>query len=360
MKDVHIIGGGITGCSLAYFLKDRFNVKLYEKTDHLGGLSRTFYSIENIPYQKGFHILHTNHQWIVNIIQRAGIDLQRVFYDVAINPLIDFKYYRFPFNEESISFMPWHWKESVLSDFNKVSGASGSNLKETVENFYGHTIYDIFYKGYIKKLSGISAENIDDSSWFRNQLHAIDEVVNFYKEDSYFPLNTGWNKLFSHLAEGIDINYKSEVSINNFKDNDLVIVTTPPDQFFQAPALPYMGFRFEIDSVTYDDKKPDSIIFPNDVPFLSMTQYGKLFDPKLHVEEKNIIVKDFTEINKGELAYPIITRDNLYKYNNIVNHIKQDCKHIYLCGPLATYKHMSMAESMEDAHRIAGEIKHNE
>jgi UDP-galactopyranose mutase len=360
MKTVHIIGGGITGCSLAYFLKDKYRIILHEKTDHLGGLSRTFYSIENIPYQKGFHILHTNHQWIINIIKRANINLQRVFYDVAINPLIDFKYYRFPFNEESIKSMPWHWKEATLQDFNKVNGASGSNLKETIENFYGSTIYNIFYKGYIQKITGCDAEDINETAWFRKQLHSIDKAVNFYNEDCYFPVNEGWNKLFDYMTQDAEVIYNSEVTIDDFKDDDFLVITTRPDEFFFLSPIPYIGFRFEIDSVSYDERKPDTIIFPNDVPFLSMSQYGKLFSPQLQVGKKNIIVKDFPQLHNGESANPVITKENLHEHNNIINFIKQYHKHTYLCGPLATYKHMSMAESIEDAHRLAGEIKHNE
>ncbi len=360
MKKIHIIGGGITGCFLAYFLKDKYHVTLYEKTDHLGGLSRTFYSIENIPYQKGFHLLHTNYQWILNIINRADIKLQRVCYDVAINPLIDFKYYRFPFNEESINFMPWHWREAALVDIDKINGASGSNLKETIINFYGNTIYEIFYKGYIHKLTGLQADEIDETSWFRRQLHAVDKTVNYYQEDCYFPIDKGWNGLFNYLTNSVNIVYNSKVSSNDFSTNDLIILTTRTDEFFENIPLPFIGMTFEVDSVNYDAKKPDTIFFPNDVPFLSMTQYGKLFNPQNQVEEKNIIVKEFTHLNKAEEAYPIITSNNLNINSNNVKNIKQHYKHTYICGPIATYKHMSMAEAIENAHYVAGEVKHKE
>lgn len=354
MKRIHIVGGGITGCSLAYFLKDKYHIILYERTGQLGGLSRTFYSIENIPYQKGIHVLHTNHQWILNIIQRAGIQLERVFYDVAINPLIDFKYYRFPFNEESISLMPWHWKESVLSDINKLNGAAGQNLKEEIINFYGPTIYQIFYAQLIRKMTGLYAQEIDETAWFRKHLHAIDKVVNYYREDTYFPVNQGWNNLFDYMVKGVEI-VSNDVKSDDIPRDDIVILTGRPDEFFGGN-LNYVGLEVEIDSVMHDSKKPDTIIFPNDVPFYSMTQYGKLFNPRYHVEEKNIIVKEFLKVNVGEPAYPVMTRENIEKYNQLVNQYQN--RHIYYCGPLATYKHMSMAESIEDAHRLAGEIKH--
>ncbi|MEA3451740.1 MAG: hypothetical protein U9Q83_07530, partial [Bacteroidota bacterium] len=277
-------------------------------------------------------------------------------YNVAINPLIDFKYYKFPFNEESINLMPWHWREAAIDDINKVNGATGRNLKELVINFYGSTIYDIFYKNYIKKLTGLEADNIDQVQFFRKNLHAIDKIVNFYNEDCYFPLDEGWNKLFYSLTEGVEVKFNSEVNYNNFNERDLIVLTTRPDIFFNKQAIPYIGVEFDIDSVNYDKNKPDTIIYPNHVPFISMTQYGKLFSPGKQIEEKNMIVKEFMGINKGEDAFPVPMSTNIQCYNNII----EEYKHIYYCGPLAKYTHMSMAEAMENAQQIAAEIKHKE
>lgn len=361
MKTVHIIGGGVSGCSLAYFLKEKFKVKLYEKSSVLGGLSRTFYSIENIPYQKGFHVLHTNKQWIINLVKQSGLNIQRVFYDVAMNPLIDFKYYRFPFNQESVNYMPWHWREAALQDFDKISGTSGKNLEEEVINFYGNTIYQIFFKQYIQKLTGYEARDIDEVSWFRRNLHHIDKKsIPFYKEDCYFPINQGWNKLFDYLTKGenVTIETNSTVSFKDFSEDDILVLTVRPDDFADTRRLEYIGFDFEIDSVKYDENKPDTIIFPNDVPFLSMTQYGKLFSPRLHTEEKNIIVKEFTFINQNETAYPILKSENIKKHQELVKNLKSNYRHIYFVGPIATYKNLSMAESIDMAHKISAEIKH--
>jgi UDP-galactopyranose mutase len=354
MKTIHVIGGGITGCFLAFFLKDKYHIKLYEKTGHLGGLSSTFYSIENIPYQKGFHILHTNQQWILNIIQRAGVNLQRVYYDVGINPLIDFNYYSFPFSDSVIDEMPWHWKEAIKQDISVLTGSAGSNLKEEVINFYGETIYEIFYKGWIEKLTFTNPELIDETSWFRKHLHPIDKNINYYKEDCYFPVEQGWNKLFAHLTKDAEVVYQ-EVSDEDFSQRDEIILTIRPDKFFKEETLKYVGINFEIDSALYNPKKPDTIIYPNDTPFISMSQYGKLFNPENQVDGKNIIVKEYTSINSGEDAYPIITKKNISAYKAYINTIRSG---IHLCGPLAEYRHMSMADSIESAHRLAGELKH--
>lgn len=354
MKNLHIIGGGMTGCFLAYFLKDKYNITIYEKGSQLGGLSRTFYNIENIPYQKGFNLLSTNQQWILNIISKSGLTLSRIHHNIATNPFIDFNNHQFPFTRKSIDYLPWHWKENISADLNKVSGSFASSLKDTVINFYGENLYEIFYKGFIKKLTHLDAENIDNTSWFKHYLMDLDNPT-FYKEDCYFPVG-GWNKLFDYLTQGVDIVFNKEITNKDVPENDIVILTTPIDRFIGNNDLPYIGLTFDIDTVKYLPTHPDTVIYPNDVSFLTISQYGKLYN----TIDKNIIIKETTHLNGGEYAYPVITYDILDKYTSLVNNIIRYYKHIYFCGPLATYKHMSMAEVIEEAHRVAGEIKHAE
>ncbi len=60
---IAIIGSGISGLSAAYFLADKYHIKLYEKNDYLGGHSNTVtvdYDGKKIPVDTGFIVF--NHQ----------------------------------------------------------------------------------------------------------------------------------------------------------------------------------------------------------------------------------------------------------------------------------------------------------
>lgn len=356
MKTLHIIGGGTAGCFLAYFLKDKYHVIIHEKYSQLGGLSRTFYNIENIPYQKIFDVLSTNQQWILNIMSKAGLTLSRVHHNIATNPFLDFNNHKFPFTRESINLLPWHWKENVGADLNKVTGSFASNLRDTIINFYGENLYEIFYKNFIKKLTYLDPENIDNSAWFKRYLTDLDNPI-LYKEDCYFPTDGGWNKLFNYLTLGVDVVFNSKVVNKDIPENDIIVLTAPVDRFVEDDELPYVGLTFDIDAAEYIPSHPDTVIYPNDVSFLTINQYGKLYKA---IDGKNIIVKETTHLNSGEYAYPVITCDILNKYSLKVNYISRYYKSIYFCGSLATYKHMTMAETIEEAHKVAGEIKHVE
>jgi len=359
MKTIHIVGGGVTGCFLAFFLKDKFKVIIYEKGSQLGGLCRTFSSIEGIPYQNGFHVLSTNQQWILDLVAKSGITLHSVDYNVGFNPLLDLKYYDFPLNKDSIKTLPWHWKEAIEQEIVSAKGSFSSNLRDTVISFYGKTIYEIFYDNWIRKITGIDASEVDDVSWFKRYLFPIDKRVTFFPDKTYYPVNQGWNQLFSFLADGVEV-VRETASSSLFNEEDIIILTTPPDRFFDLKSIPYIGFTFEIDSVAYDPQKPDTTIYPNNVHFLAITQCGKLFDSNKQVDGKNIIVKESTHLDDGELAYPVPTLENINSFQSNINFIKAKYKHIYFSGPLASYKHMTMAEAIESAHRTAAEIKHME
>ena len=54
-KKIAIIGGGISGLSVAYLLKEDFNVSLYEKENNLGGHAITIH--ENLELKNNSIIL---------------------------------------------------------------------------------------------------------------------------------------------------------------------------------------------------------------------------------------------------------------------------------------------------------------
>lgn len=67
-SSIAIIGSGISGLSAAYFLADKYRIKLYEKNDYLGGHSNTVtvdYDDKKIPVDTGFIVF--NHQTYPNL-----------------------------------------------------------------------------------------------------------------------------------------------------------------------------------------------------------------------------------------------------------------------------------------------------
>ena len=329
MKKIHIIGGGITGCSLCYFLKNNFSISLYEREPHLGGLIRTYKTIENLLYQKVPSILHTNDKWICDLFSKA-VNLKPIEYNVAIDPLFDFQYYDFPFTDDSIQRLPWHWSEAIKMDLEKAKGQTANNLKQLIVNFYGETVYELFYKNLFKKMYGLDASSLNVVNWFRQHLSS----KRYYNEKYIvFPVNEGYNNLFDFLTDSVDVHLNSEVYYTDFND-DIVIFTG------YLRDVEYAYISFDIDSVySLKENKPDRIYYPNYTPYYSITNYQKLFGG-----EKVVIVKESGE--KEHIAGPIPKK-------SIID-IKEN---IYFAGRQGSYSFMDIADCVKQANKIATEIK---
>lgn len=350
-KQVQIIGGGIAGCALAYFLKNDFDVTLYEKKALLGGLCRTHINIEGFPYQKGIHIFHTNEKWIYDLVS-SFIPLMNVEYKVGVNPLIDFKTYDYPLNSKTIHSMPWHWAESIQLDLTKTTGEHGKDLETLIINFYGENCYNMFYKNYLTKLFKKDPSKIDEVNWFRKNLRSISDSGSYFNNlYECFPINQGYNKLFTKLTNGVKTYFNSEVTYDDISGDGIIILTIDSSVFFNyKKKLQYRTMSFDIDSGSYVKDSYDTVIYPNHVPFISMNQFGKFFD----TYNKNIIVKEYPD---GEdKICPIPTKSN-YK---LLSKIKLDHPDIYFAGRIGSYQFLDMGDCVLQASRIAAEIKHKE
>ena len=85
-KKIAIIGGGISGLSVAYLLKEDFNVSLYEKENNLGGHAITIHenlelknnSIKKIFFDIGFLVYNEkNYPNFTKLINQIGVDTEK-------------------------------------------------------------------------------------------------------------------------------------------------------------------------------------------------------------------------------------------------------------------------------------------
>lgn len=346
MKKIHIIGGGITGCSLSYFLKDNFSISLYEKESVLGGLIHTHKTLENLLYQNIPSILHTNEKWICDLFSKA-IDLKPINFKVAINPLFDFQYYDFPLTEDSINRLPWHWSEAIKMELEHVNGETANNLKQLIINFYGETTYNILYKEYFKKIYNYNGDKLDVVNWFRKHLYPVHENRNYYNEKYVvFPINEGYNNLFSFLTNEAVVYLNEEKKYSDFDADDIIILTGRIDHFFDEE-LEYSNISFDIDSVySIDENKPDRMYFPNHTPYYSITNYQKFFR-----DEKSVIVKEYND--EEYTAGPIPRRKNF----ELASKIKRKYNNVYFAGRQGSYDFLDIDDCVKQATKIATDIK---
>lgn len=354
-KRVYIVGAGITGCTLAHFLKEDFEVILYEKTFEIGGLLKTRSNLEGLKYQTGSQILHTNEEWIFNLFKDHLSSLQQIDFTVGIDPLFDFRYYDFPFTKSAIEYLPWHWSEAIQLDLENVKGQTAPNIAKLIQNFYGQTAYDIFYKDLFRKFLLKDPYHIKDIKWVKRRfLRPITNEEKYYNEKFVaFPINDGYNDLIHAFTEDINVEVNKTMTLNNISQDGIIILTTRPDEFFGNNShLEYVHVEFDIDSAIYTKNKPDMVFYPNYTPFVCINQFGKLFD-----NEKNIVTKIYHSLSDGTPIYPIHTTQNKTIYERLYKAFSEE---IYFAGPKASYKFMDIANCISSAAQVAATIKHKE
>ena len=66
MEKIAIIGAGVSGLSTAHFLKDRIDVKVFEKEHYPGGLIRCQCSEGSLFHTCGGHVFNSKRQDVLN------------------------------------------------------------------------------------------------------------------------------------------------------------------------------------------------------------------------------------------------------------------------------------------------------
>jgi len=350
---VYIVGAGVTGCSLAHFLKDEYEVILYEKSHEIGGLLKTRSNLEGLKYQTGSQILHTNEEWIFKLFQKYLKSTQTIDFKVGIDPLFDFRYYTFPLTTSSLDYLPWHWSEAIQLDLESVRGHTAPNVAKLLQNFYGQTAYDIFYKELFRKFFQKDPYHIKDIKWVKKQfLRPIKDEENYFNDKFIaFPVNEGYNDLFSEFTEGVNVEVNENMTYENIPKDGIIILTTRPDEFFGGHTkLEYVHTEFDIDSAIHTPNKPDMMYYANYTPFVCINQFGKQFP-----SNKNIVSKVYHSMSDGVPSYPVHTTQNIQTYKKLYEAFSRD---IHFVGPKATYTFMDITDCVSASAQIAAEIKH--
>ena len=288
MPKALVLGGGVAGCSAAYFLSNKgYEVDIVNEHQQFGGLARTEYYAGH-PYEFGPHIwfwpggLEDPINKVINELTNGEL----YFIDRKLFSYIesDRRTYRYPIHFEDIEDMPE--KNSILEELrsnrtpdNKLIPENlpvigQSKFSEYFTAAIGKTLYTKFMSNYTAKMWNIAGENLETSMvWadrFNNeysktakeqqwiydpikfQNHTLGQGISFqvYPKNGW---NVVWDRMVSQSQKFIDRITQIKISNNfgvictemglEFKtvDYDLVVNTLDLDVFFGDKNLPYTG-----------------------------------------------------------------------------------------------------------------------
>ena len=238
MQKIAIIGAGVSGLSAAHFLKDKYEVTVFEKEDRPGGLIKCRRVKGSLFHTCGGHVFNSKRQdvldWFWSKFMRdeefSKADRNScVFMDKGDSSLehIDIPY---PIENHMYLFDETIQK-SFYKDLDEIDSVKGVNAKftdyDSFGNFlrwrFGKTLYDLYFEPYNKKVWRRDLNSVP-MSWMEGKLpmpttqemrennaNKVEEKAFVHSSFWYEKVN-GSQFLADKLAEGLDIKYNTDIT----------------------------------------------------------------------------------------------------------------------------------------------------
>ena len=233
MKRIAIIGAGVSGLSVAHFLKERHQVTIFEKDGVPGGLIKCRRVDGNLFHTCGGHVFNSKRQdvldwfWSKFVREEEFTKADRnscVFMDGAP------KVVPYPI-ENHIYLFERSLQESFYQDLEEIDKTKGLDAKFTdYDSFgdflrwrFGKTLYDLYFEPYNKKVWRRDLTTVP-MSWMEGKLpmpttqEMRDNNANRVEEKSFvhstfwYEKMNGSQYIANKLAENLDIRYNSDIT----------------------------------------------------------------------------------------------------------------------------------------------------
>jgi protoporphyrinogen oxidase len=299
-----ILGGGLAGVSLAYFLQDCeeiSEIEIIEKDDVLGGICRSFEATNKIKYDVGPHIIFSKDKEILDFMNQLLLDNENLEQHRRSNRIIHKEeFVQYPF-ENDLSKLPSDDIEKCVNGFlnNPYENYEAKNMLHFFLKTFGEGITNIYLRPYNEKIWKFDPSFMDTQMVDRIPKppkediikSANGETIDGYTHQLYFtyPKEGGIQSLFDALVSKLDKKVKITLSqevktisnqINNYivqctskkVESDKIVSTVPvnilantynnieKDILESANSLKYNSIIIAIANINYD-KAGDNFAF---------------------------------------------------------------------------------------------------
>lgn len=376
-----IIGGGITGASIARILAEKgHKIILHERCNSVGGAMRDHVDCYGIHvHDYGPHTFHTNNHQLINFLTRFE-DWDE--YRLKCGAFINNKYFPTPFNFQVVDYLfnnnmninADNMKRRLKTQYFGKDTVSILQLLESkdsnIKNFAEY-LFENDFKPYTIKQWGLNPRVLNKNIFERVPVRLSYDEGYFNDKYQMIPRHSYslfFNNLLNHM--NIQIVYNSTISdniriineqlfINNNEIECPVVYTGALDEFFnyQYGVLPYRSLEFEWKHINIDSYQPDAVVaYPQEAEITRITEYKKI--PLQNVSGTTIALERSIkyEPRAGHNPYyPVITKDSLKQYKQYKTLADSIVKFFY-CGRLADFQYYNMDQALERAMYMANRI----
>ena len=224
MTKVAIIGAGISGLSAAHFLRDRYEVTLFEREKAPGGLIRCD-TEDGVFHLCGGHVFNSKRQDVLDWFWRF-FDKEKEFVKTERNSVVFLGGLHIPYPiENHVYMMDEETQRSFIRDLIAIAKETDyrpRNFEEFLQHRFGDTLYRLYFKPYNQKVWRRPLDTVP-LSWLEGKLPmpTVEEMIYYnmrHVEERQFVHSTFWYAkrqgsqfIASRLAEGLDIRYGQDV-----------------------------------------------------------------------------------------------------------------------------------------------------
>ena len=344
-----ILGGGLAGCTLAYYLnKKGHNITIIEK-NKIGGMCRTEY-IDGLAYEYGPHIIYTNDIKVKNFFQEFVGYKKNIF---SLGTFVENQFIPYPPQLNYIKTLPSGNK--IIEELSSLPETNYDNFETYLQSTVGNTAYELFFKYFTEKFWNIKAKNLS-SKWaiVRDLRIRENNIPAFNVKYQGYP-ETDYTDLCYKLTKDIRIIYrtiKNFDDISSFINCDFYINTISLDNLFdyEYGKLPYRGFKLRLEVVNREHYLPNDpknnryswIYYPEqDFNYTRVCEYKNI---NLKENEKTLIGIEFP--NDTVSHYPFYTDDSELIFNKYLNKIIQ-YNNLITLGRLGLYTYTTMSNTLK-------------
>ena len=250
MKDILILGAGVTGLSMGQLLNGKSNVTILEKEGQIGGIAKTR-QVNGVTYHTvGGHCFNSKYEdvmsFVFNLLPQKEWHKVKRFSSINLDEYevdypIEYSVHQIYKHDPDLAF-------AITRDFlSSYDDGSYSNLEEWFRKKFGDRLCELYFLPYNTKIWGRNP-NLMSHEWVQDKL-PIPDKKSFFSSlmqpctDSmphsqfYYPGSNNQMSLIEALANGINIICNEPVSrigkrggrwlVNGKYEADLIISTLP-------------------------------------------------------------------------------------------------------------------------------------
>lgn len=238
MKKIAIIGAGVSGMSAAHFLKDRYEITVFEKEKTPGGLIKCCRINGSLFHTCGGHVFNSKRSEVLDWFW-TKFDCDKEFSKADRNSAIFMEEggeIPYPIENHVYLLNPDIQKMFIndLVTMAKNEGVEPHNFEEFLKAQFGETLYKIYFQPYNEKVWRRDLKQVP-LSWLEGKLpmptivEMIYNNINHVKEKAFVHSTFWYEKIngsqyiADKLAEGLNICYNADIDSIKYVDNKWVV-----------------------------------------------------------------------------------------------------------------------------------------